>query len=114
MSISADLAKNLQRIRRERDLSLKAFSNELGIPLSSTEKYCSGTGNPRADTLDMLSEVLGIPVTEIVSDQLPGQEQAETIVRAAKALSGLIPESQERGIQLFLELVALFSEGNHI
>ena len=110
MPISENLARNLRRIREERGLSLREFSSELGIALSSAEVYCSGTGNPRSDTLDMLADALNVPVTEIVSAPLQGQEQAETIVRAASILSGLSPEHRERGLQLFLELASLFAK----
>lgn len=109
MSISEDLAKNLQRIRQERNMSLRDLSEELGIPMSSTEKYCNGTGNPRADTLDMLSETLGIPITEIISAHPPVWEQAEIAGRAARMLSDLPPERRDRAIKLFLALVDVFS-----
>ena len=110
MLINKNLARHLQRVKVERRLSLAEFATELTIPISSLEAYISGTGNPRADTLEMLAEKLNIPITEIVSGPLPGQEKAETIIRAAKELSGLSQDRRERGMQLFQELTALFSE----
>lgn len=110
MPISENLAGILRRIRAERQLSYTGFAEELGIPKSSLEAYLNGTGNPRADTLELLAKELHVPITEIVSGPLPGQEQAETIMRAASLFSGLTPERRERGIQLFLELTALFAE----
>ena len=91
-------------------MSFEDLSRKLGLGKNSTVAYCNGTGNPRADTLEFLANALEVPITEIVSGPLSGQEQAETIVRMAEEFSGLSPERRERGIQLFLELAALFSE----
>lgn len=110
MLINKNLARILRRVKIERDLSYAEFAEELGIPKSSLVEYMNGTGNPRSDTLEMLSRKLDIPITEIVSDPLPGQEQAETILRAAKEFADLTPRQRERGFQLFLELAALFTE----
>lgn len=110
MLISENLARLLQRMKEERQLSFTDFAIELGIPKSSLESYINGTGNPRADTLEMLAAELNVPLAEIVSGPLPGQEKAETIIRAAKELSGLSQNRRERGMQLFQELTALFSE----
>lgn len=110
MPINENLSKLLRRIKAERQLSFEAFAAELSIPKSSLESYIKGTGNPRADTLEMLAAELNVPITEIVSDPSHGWEKAETIIRAARELSGLSPERRERGTQLFLELTALFSE----
>lgn len=112
MSISRNLARVLQIVKIARGLSYTEFSDELGIPKSSLAGYMKGAGNPRSDTLDMLAEKLGVPITAIVSDPLPGQEQAETITGAAKLFAALTPEQQARGMQLFLELAALFAEEN--
>lgn len=110
MSISKNMAVILRRYKAVQDLSVSEMADELGIAKSILEDYLHGKGNPRADTLDLLARKLDVPLTEIVSGPLPGQEQAETIIRAAGVFSGLPPERRERGIQLFLELAALFSE----
>lgn len=110
MSINENFARMLRRVKQERQLSFSEFADELSIPKSSLENYFNGTGNPRADTLKLLARELNVPLLEIVSDPLPGQEQAETIVRAAREFAGLIPERQKRGFQLFLALTKLFTE----
>jgi len=110
MSVNQNLARILHRVKAERELSYAEFANELGIPKSSLVEYMNGTGNPRADTLELLSEKLNLPITEIISDPLLGEERAEMIVRTAKAFSGLPPEQRERGFQLFQDLAALFAE----
>lgn len=110
MSISKNIAQALQRYKSAQDLSVSELADELGVAKSILVEYLHGNGNPRADTVDLLAKKLDIPVMEIVSGPLPGQEQAETVVRAVQAISGLDPERRERAAQLFLELVSLFSD----
>ena len=79
MSISKNLAKVLMQYKQEYGLSFEELAQKLNLPKSSTVNYCNGTGNPRADTLELLAERCGMPVTTMVSGQPPGWEQAETI-----------------------------------
>ena len=110
MAINENLARTLRRIKTERQLSFREFAAELSIPKSSLESYINGTGNPRADTLEMLARELHVPLAEIVSGPISGREQAEMMIRTVKELSSLSPEKRERGLRIFLELMALFSE----
>lgn len=110
MSINENLARVLRQHKDRTGLTFKEMSDELAFSKSTLVEYCKGNGNPRAGDLELLSAALDIPLTEIVSVPLPGQEQAETVIRAAQAVSGLKPEHRERAAQLFLELAALFAE----
>lgn len=112
MSSTENLARILMQHKRECGLSFENLAQKLGLGKTSTVNYCNGTGNPRMDTIQRVADALNVPITEIVSDPLPGQEQAETISLAAKAISGLEPERRKRAVQLFLEMAALFSEDN--
>lgn len=109
MSISKNLAKVLMQYKQEYGLSFEELAQKLNLPKSSTVNYCNGTGNPRADTLELLAERCGMPVTTMVSGQPPGWEQAETIVLAAKELGSLPPAARERAVELFLALAVLFA-----
>lgn len=110
MSISENLARVLRQHKDRTGLTFKEMADELTFSKSTLVEYFKGKGNPRAGDLELLSAALDVPLTEIVSDPLPGQEQAETVIRAAQAISGLKPEHRERAAQLFLELAALFAE----
>ena len=113
MSISKNLARVLQQHRLEHHLSIQDLADKIGIPRSSVEGYLNGTGNPRADTLERISQKTGIPRIEIVSDPAPRREQVETIVQAAKELSGLPSERLEEGFHYLHALTALFVEDTH-
>lgn len=112
MSISENLVRVLRQHKDRSGLTFKEMADELTFSKSTLVEYFKGNGNPRADDLELLSAALDVPLTEIVSDPLPGQEQAETVIRAAQAISGLKPEHRERAAQLLLELAALFAEEN--
>lgn len=109
MSIRKNVSQAIQWFKTANQLSLSALSEELGVPVSSLQCYLKGTSDLRADTIELLAEKMNIPVIEMVSGPAPGWRQAETILRAAQESSKLAPPQQERGIQLFLELVALFA-----
>lgn len=110
MLISENLARILRQYKDRTGLTFKEMADELIVSKSTLVEYFNGKGNPRADDLEILAAALGIPLTEIVSAPLPGQEQAETIIHAAQAASGLKTEHRERVAQLFLELAAIFAE----
>ena len=110
MPINDNLARVMRRFKRKERLSVQALSERLGITKSSAQIYLKGEGNPRADTLELLAEKCGVSMIELVSDPLPGWEQAETMVGAAQMLSGLPPEKREACVQHLLAIAALFAE----
>ena len=81
MPINKNLAEFLQQYRQKKHLSLAGLAEELDIPPSSTEKYCSGTGNPRADTLETLAKKCGVSPEEMISARPSSWERAEIVER---------------------------------
>lgn len=113
MSINENLSRILKQYKKEHKLTFDQLAALLDLPISSVQKYYNGTGNPRADTLELIARKLGIPLAEIVSPPSLEQEQAETAVRIAKLFSGWPPEDQESGLRNFFRIVSLFSK-NHV
>lgn len=109
MSISQNISLLLRWYKEANNLSISELANELGIAVSSLQRYLEGTANLRIDTVELLAEKTNIPVMEMVSGHAPEWERAETIVRAAREFSGLPDEKQEKGIQLLIQLVTLFA-----
>ena len=110
MSINKNLAKTIQRYKLDRDLSISELAEELGVARSILESYLNGTGNPRADTLELLSEKSGIPLSEFVSGPPSGLEQAHIAVCAAREFASLPPERRELCISHFIELLHLMAQ----
>lgn len=110
MSIKQNVARTMRRVKEERHISIEIMAQELDITKSAVQAYLKGDSNPRADTLELLAEKCGVSIIELVSDPLPGWEQAETMVGAAQVLSGLPPEKREACVQHLLAIAALFAE----
>lgn len=110
MSIIQNVSLTMRKHKELKNMSLSDLSNELSIPVSSLQCYLKGTSDLRATTIEMLAEKMEIPVMEMVSGPAPEWKRAETILRAAREFSDLSEEKQEQGIQLFLQLVALFAK----
>lgn len=107
--IQANIAKNLQRARDARGLSVLEFSEELCISKTSLGQYLRGVANPTVLTLSVLADKLGVTAAELISDLPDSVIQAETILRLARTLSDLDPAQRENIIHHFLALVELFS-----
>lgn len=109
MSIVKNISHALRWYKEANKLSMNELAKELGIAVSSLQGYMDGTANPRTDTIELLAEKMHLSIIEMVSAPAPECEQAETMIRAARAIADLSSEKREEGIQLFLKLVALFS-----
>ena len=112
MKICQGIAQTINETRIARNKSLSALAEEIGVPLSSLQNYVSGHSNPRADTIEILAEKLGISPAELISSHPEEWSKAEIVLRTANEFSALTPELQEEGIRLFLSLVKLFSRGS--
>ena len=109
MGISKNLADSIRRDKLERDLSVAELAEELHLAVSTTQEYLNGNCNPRADTLELLAERMGMPVATLISSPPSGMEQAANMVQTAKALAVLPPDKREKGARLLLELAGLFA-----
>lgn len=67
MSIQKNIATTLKRTLEERGVSLMDLSKEIGIGKTSLQEYTQGKRNMRVDTLEILADKLGIPITDLVS-----------------------------------------------
>ena len=109
MSIITNVSIAMRKYKEFMNLSLSDLSNELGIPVSSLQCYLNGASDLRASTIELLAKKTHTPLTEMVSGPTPEWERAETVLRAVKEIADLPIEKQRQCIQLFLQLVALFT-----
>lgn len=79
MAICKNLAQHLNDIRNERQLTITAFSEELGISRSLLQSLLKGTGNPRIDTIEYLAEQLHEDPIWLLSAQEDEHSSAETM-----------------------------------
>ena len=71
MKIQRNIASTLKMTMSQRNISLAEFAEELGIARSSLQEYLKEDANPRADTIQLLSEKLGISVSQLLSGGTP-------------------------------------------
>lgn len=110
MPINDNISDFIRRYKEERHLSMSELAEEWGIPKSSLEKYMNGSGNPRADTLELLAKKCDVSVSEIISAHSLGWERAEIAEQAARLFGDLPLERRNRAVKLFLALVDELSE----
>lgn len=62
--ILKEFGQNLQKLRKERKLSIRKFSYEADISVSYVQKLEAGESNPSYTTLLKLAEALGVELNE--------------------------------------------------
>lgn len=124
MGIGKNIAVRMLQHKLDHGLSTVELAEEMHLAVSTTQEYLNGNGNPRADTLEMIAQRMGISVIELISPSstvqpqpIPPRQpqpafsrQAKAAAHLAKEFAQLSPDKREKGIQLFLEMVELWSE----
>ncbi len=68
MSMQKIFSATLKRERMNRGMSMREFSDEIGIALSSLQEYEAGRRIPRGDTIAQIAEKLHTSPAALVSD----------------------------------------------
>lgn len=92
----------INRIRKQKHLTIEALSLKSNVPISTVKKICAGiTTNPNLDTVIALASAL-----DCTLDDLTGTEPAKITAAAAHFdIDKLTPEGIER-YQEFMEFLA--------
>lgn len=61
-------ARNLLRLRRSKQWSQKDLADKLSVHQTVIARWESGKTIPRGDSVERLSEIFAVPVTELVAD----------------------------------------------
>jgi transcriptional regulator with XRE-family HTH domain len=67
------VARNLRRLRVERNLSQEALAADAGIDRTYVSRLERGLENPTIAILEQLSEALGAPIVEFLAVPAPGE-----------------------------------------
>lgn len=65
MVLQQHLADTMKKVMLLERLTILGVANKAGIAKSSAQDYLHGLGNPRADTIELICENLGCPLTEL-------------------------------------------------
>lgn len=90
------LSKNIRALRGKQ--SLTDFSKELGISKSALQAIEKGQSVPRMDTLEIISERMGLTLPALLSEDLmeAGQGEMLLVLRRLTWVYGLPKETQRR------------------
>lgn len=92
MDIKENFAAALKALRLKRHMSMREFSSEMGISLSSLAEYESGRRMPRGDTLELMAERLHIPPSALVSEASSADQSVTSCLdQLALAIENLHP-----------------------
>jgi transcriptional regulator with XRE-family HTH domain len=73
MRAQALVARNLRRLRVERNLSQEALAADAGIDRTYISRLERGLENPTVAMLEQLAEALGAPIVELLAMPAPGE-----------------------------------------
>ena len=68
MNIQKNIAATLKSAMKKKDMTLVEFAEEIGIAKSTLQGYLKEDANPRADTIELLSQRLNITPTKLIGD----------------------------------------------
>ena len=80
MKIQKNIAAAIKSAMEERNLSVVEFSKELGIGKTSLQDYLNEDCNMRADTIELVSEKLGITPAQLVSGPVLPEGLSEDMI----------------------------------
>lgn len=82
MAITDVIARNVRRLREERQLSLAALGRDAGLAKQTIAAIESGKGNPTAQTLEDIARTLGVGVRALLTEM-----GTETLLLPGDAIS---------------------------
>ena len=101
MKIQKNIAATLKAAMAEKDLTLVEFAEEIGIARTSLQGYLKEESNPRADTIELLSERLNISPSVLISgpesrfpnwEELPDDQVHPLLVPLLQQCRGVVAE----------------------
>lgn len=107
MPIVESIALALQQYKAEHRISIAVMAKRLEIAESSLQSYIKGKANPRASTIQLLADKMGLSAAELISGSTPSWERSEDLIRATKEFGCLTTEEQQEAIQHFRALATL-------
>mgnify|MGYP000804502503 FL=1 len=67
MKIQENIASTIRAVMRERELTITEAAEEFCISRTALQSYLKADSNPRSDTIELLSQKLGLTAAELVS-----------------------------------------------
>lgn len=109
MNVSKNIGKNIRRIRKSKDLTMKELGNKIGISEQGIGNYERGDRDTSTEILIKIAEALNVDVSDLMKPNKTGiQELLEDSLEYGKA-KNIKELSDKTGIPL--EKINLFMNG---
>lgn len=82
MDVGATFGSNVKRFRQALGLTQAALAEKLGVTLQTVFNYEAGTKWPRPDMIAALSNVLGVPPSQLLATEELSQGSPEDALRS--------------------------------
>lgn len=73
-----NIVNNIKYLRKKSGLTQEQFANEIGIKRSSVGAYEEGRAEPQLQTLNKMSDVLGVTVDDLINRDLTKEDAGNT------------------------------------
>lgn len=103
VTLTEIIAKNLQRVCKEHDLSSVELAARAGMPQKTVYSMMHGNNVPRLDNVEKLCRALLIAPTALMTDHLPlGVLMSRRLPRLIEAYAKLDMEKRDR-LEIFIK-----------
>lgn len=98
-----ELGREIQRLLDEKDISRKEFSEMTGLTEAAISRYITGQREPKAVTLSIISNALGVSMNQLLGTPSDNPEELDgAIDLVARSANEITPEQKRRLIDALL------------
>lgn len=113
MGMPENMAVIIRMIMDRQNKSMREFADELGISLNTLQNYLKGKGNPNLKTVELLARKLEVEPAVLLTGSFEPEQQTAIyfMLDSMGTLSKLKEEKRVRSVELLLEIVRLWADG---
>lgn len=105
MGKKKEIGIRIRTMRKSRDMTQEDLARAIGQSASSITMYETGRRSPDYETLEALADTFNVPMSSLVSEDLPAPEMHDDEIRLLiPGVSKLPPEQVERTKNAFLAM----------
>lgn len=113
MTLQENLSNMIRTIKKRRNLTITAFSKELGISRSAMQDLLNGDGNPTIATVERIADHLDMKPSSLFlcSNSDEDLDNAYFLLQTIDAFHHLACEEKAKSAELFQDLIVLLNDG---
>jgi transcriptional regulator with XRE-family HTH domain len=107
MTIKNQIGKSIQLWRKQRKLTQEDFAHLVGISVHAISSIERGINSPALKTIERISKVLNVPISEFYRSELDKKESAKK-QELISAVLGILHKLNENELEIILKQVEAF------